>query len=218
MLNNESLHKLRWDFLFKNNYSEFSEKRILELAPFDGWFTKEFLNLNPSYIEVVELNPSAVETLKKRFEQPIIQKKLSVINKDVHMRLFEYSAYEFDTIVCTGLLYHSPHPLWILEGMARIKPKNIFIETFHYDLMSLIPEPLNLPGMRQSTHPCLPFSMGLPVSTLIDVMEHLGYKALRHQKNGDLISISDFKFENSDLEKYFSQWLLEYSIWFSKID
>ena len=36
-----------------------------------------------------------------------------------------------DVIICAGVLYHSAHPFWILEGIAHLAPRLVLIDTLN---------------------------------------------------------------------------------------
>ena len=186
------------------------------LAPYGGWFTKHLLNSSPEVVEVIEQNSSAIEVLTRTFSTEIAAEKLKVHKADVHTKIYEFQPNRFDALICTGFLYHTPHPLWVLEGMTRLQPESIFLETFDSQYVQFEPEKVNDPGMRQSEYKCLPVVMKIPKSKIVEWMRTLGYEiSLEIDKSAVELS-ADLNI-NERFRNYFSTWKSQYAIWFRKI-
>lgn len=159
-------------------------KAVLEIAPFSGWFTQALFNRGAKFIHCVELNSQAVETLQRRFATQLAENRLRITEADIHHELFRLPPDAYDTIFCTGFLYHTPHVFWILEGMAFLRPKYIFLETSVTDWVTppdgafarlRREKGINKPGARQVRGPAVGYQFSTSRDTLIDAMTSLGY-------------------------------------------
>lgn len=208
---------LRWNFLFKPFEELLVNKTILEIAPYDGWFRRNFLNLPPKELHVVELNPSAINVLRgPKFSEDIDKDLFTVHDADIHLKLYEFAPKQFEVIICSGFLYHTPHVLWITEGIARLKPEYVFIETFG-DEFGFLPEDVNGPGMRQSDHKCVPVNLAIPKLMQIDWFKSLGYEILQEVDTSHADLSLDIK-SDDPARNYFNLWKKEYGIWFKRVD
>ena len=210
------LMKVREKYLLAPFTEYFAKLRVLELAPFSGWFTRFIVNEGAADVQVIELNRWAVKALLRDFSKEILEGKLKIHEADIHTKLYEFASAQFDTVICLGFLYHTPHVIWVLEGMARLQPEFILIETFDGTSFSLAAEKINEPGMRQSDHLCLPFHACVPKKLLVEWMKLLGYEVLREIDKSDAIlpldpEISEFT------RDCFKRWVEQYSIWFKKV-
>jgi len=214
---NDIVMDLRWKCLFEPFKQIIAGKNVLELAPSDGWFTRRFLDALPSELHVVELNSSAVDVLTgPLFSHEIDAGILKVHHADGHLKIYQFDPGQFAVVICAGFLYHTPHTLWVIEGMARLNPEYIFIETFDQEV-GFFPEIINERGMRQSDHQCVPMHLGVPKSLLLDWMKSLEYEIFSEIDTTSAALPSEFPTDNDAWARtYFNRWKNEYAIWFRK--
>lgn len=165
--------ELRRKRLFEGAKGIFPGARVLEIAPNHCLFTEEILLQGAAHVTLVEYDKTQGEVIRKFYAD---HPKVSVVIEDIHTYLAGKNS--FDVIVCAGFLYHTPHPLWILEGMARLHPKFILIDTAisRGPSPEIYPESSNLPGYRQSgSEKVCGLSLRLPKSIYLEAMQGLGF-------------------------------------------
>jgi hypothetical protein len=116
--------KIRSKTLIEDFPSLFEDRSVLELGPSSGHFTTLIEEYAQS-ITVVENNPQVIKTLKQN-----LSNDSKIIFGDIHHELWKLSKGEHQVIVCTGLLYHSAHPFFILEGISNLEPEFILIDRY----------------------------------------------------------------------------------------
>lgn len=166
--------ELRRKRLFENAGDILTGARVLEVAPNHCLFTEELLRLGAAHVTLVEFDQAQGEVIRDFYRG---NSQVTVAIEDIHLHLFHSDA-PVDVVVCAGLLYHTPHPLWILEGIARLKPKHVLLDTAtsRGTAPEIYPEPTNLPGHRQyhSQETC-GMALRLPKAVYHEAMKNLGY-------------------------------------------
>lgn len=217
ILNHNKMNQLRFDFLFNLFSSQcISGKVVLELAPYNGWFSELLLKSNCRELDLVENFPDAVQMLSEKFFNEINTGVISLYNEDVHYVLPKLKQNRYDTIICTGLLYHSPHLFWLLENMAQLKAEYILIETFlsEQSIQLVAGDRVNQAGMRQSAIQTVPFNVNVSKDILIRCMDSLGYKVKKEMKKSD---IKTDLVLNPYWKDYLNKWIEQQAaIWFEK--
>lgn len=166
--------ELRKDRLFAGADDMISGARVLEIAPNHCLFTEELLRKEAAHVTLVEYDRPQGEVIRATYED---HPRVTVVIEDIHTFLISEKT-SFDVVVCAGFLYHTPHPLWILEGIARLRPKHILIDTAisRGPTPEVYPESSNIPGFRQSgSEKTCGLSLRLPKSIYLDALKALGY-------------------------------------------
>ncbi|MEQ1723825.1 MAG: hypothetical protein ABL930_11660, partial [Pseudobdellovibrio sp.] len=176
----KKLHTYRYEILFNGIEASdvYKNKNVLELAPFMGWFSEE-LNKSCEQLDLVELHPTATNHLNEIFKKEIITKKVNVYASDIHHQIFQLEPI-YNLVTCCGFLYHTPHPFWVLEGIAKLSPQYILIDTHCGDQAVYLKDSgkINQYGMRQSRQPTVPYNLVISDDVLLKSMEKLGYELL----------------------------------------
>jgi hypothetical protein len=215
---NKKLHTFRYEILF--NGIEASEvylnKKVLELAPFMGWFSEE-INKSCEQLDLIELHPTATNHLKELFKNEIISKKVNLYASDIHHKIFQLEPI-YNLVTCCGFLYHTPHPFWIIEGIAKLRPQYILIDTYccDHDVFLKDSGKINQYGMRQSRQLTVPYNLVISENVLLKSMEKLGYEIyLKVEKTDSDISHLNLP---EELTEMFTFWKKNsFSAWFKKI-
>jgi 2-polyprenyl-3-methyl-5-hydroxy-6-metoxy-1,4-benzoquinol methylase len=100
-------------------------RTVLELGPHTGGLTARIARY-AKRITAIEGNRHAVEVLARR-----LGTRVQIVQGDLHRELWRRRRGAYDVIVCAGVLYHSAHPFWILEGIARLAPRLMLIDTLN---------------------------------------------------------------------------------------
>lgn len=98
-------------------------KSVLELGSHVGINSAGIFRFTKNLV-MIENNPLCVKILKK-----IFGKKVKVIEGDVHHELWKLKPGSFDVVICAGILYHSAYPHFMLEGIARLRPKRLLMDS-----------------------------------------------------------------------------------------
>jgi len=150
-----------------------ASQSVLELGPFNGWFTKQILNYTDR-VTCVEFNDGACDTISDTFRDSV-----TVVNEDFHA--YVKTAKQFDAVVVYGVLYHSCAPLMVLEDIAnQISPKYILLESHHHDPeyphnVKVNMEIPNLPGERYADSKTCGISLSLSKTVMELAVNNLGY-------------------------------------------
>ena len=89
-----------------------SESNVLEIGPFDGWFSDVILSKNPKNLFLVEPSLDATNQLLKKFQG---QNNIQIINKDIFDCIEFFVDKQIDVVVIFGVLYHLASPFDVLE-------------------------------------------------------------------------------------------------------
>jgi SAM-dependent methyltransferase len=147
------------------------DQSVLELGPFDGWFTKEILTYTDR-VTCVELSRSACRVLCETFGNSI-----TVVEEDFHTAM--KTVGKFDAVVVFGVLYHSPGPLLVLEDIANfVKPTYILLECWSTNPTGVhvdFDEIANTPGNRFAGAQDCGISLVLGKDILLTALSNLGY-------------------------------------------
>ncbi len=162
--------------LFQAQEEKFKDRNVLEIAPGHGLFSRAILQHDPKHLTLLEHDFHQSELLAQHFAT---DSRVTVTNDDVHHALTE-KLKPVDTIVCAGFLYHTPHPLWILERMAALNPRYILIDTAcsQNGAIYATVEPTNQYGYRQTQQPHAGIALKLPAEVYLSCMSSLGYRPI----------------------------------------
>src|SRR4030095_1662101 len=100
-------------------------RTVLELGSHTGGLTAGIVRYAKRFT-IIEANRRAVEVLAGR-----LGTRLQIVRGDLHRELWRRRPGAYDVIVCAGVLYHSAHPFWILEGIAHLAPRLVLIDTLN---------------------------------------------------------------------------------------
>lgn len=153
-----------------------TNSRVLEIGAGTGNFSEIILEKHPRYLEIVEPFDEWYQEIVKRFgSSPVTHIECSDI-----FDLFDsgqYHSNQFDVVVLFGVLYHLSSPFDLLEKIVnRINPRCILIDNPYTDSVHLHNEIINTPGNLQTGRKSVKLSFHLPVATVREAMENLGYK------------------------------------------
>jgi SAM-dependent methyltransferase len=194
--------------LIENHKSNFKKRSVLEIGALTGDMSIEISKYARDLI-MVENNYWAIKELK----QQKFHCKSKIIERDIHDYL-KYPDKDIDVIVCCGFIYHTAHPFWILEQIAKIQPQAILIDTLDAQLganaIKLTKEPVNCANHRQNHTIDCGFSIQINFKIIEKAMKKLGYeKCLTVNKSG---SVLQAKLKGN----YFENWRKSNSKWFFK--
>ena len=113
------------EYLNKYYFHVCEKSRVLELGPWSlADHSKLIIKNNPSYLELIEGDSSAVDILR------LIKGIDNVLCDDIMIAL--QSPKNFDVVVCFGVLYHLHSPLHLLELIVNnCRPKHILLDSVH---------------------------------------------------------------------------------------
>lgn len=194
--------------LIRRYRRRFSGARVLELGSHTGEFTEAIARLAKT-VTGLENNRKCVRVLRRRL---LHYSNASVLFGDVHRALFELSPGDFEIVVCCGLIYHSAHPFLVLEGIARLRPIRVLIDTLNIgvprDGAVVVPTVVNAINFRYNEQPDCGRSIVLGDQSIIDAMTALGYRLeMRVPKRSVTIDP-----QRDSL--YFRRWKASFSAWF----
>lgn len=156
------------------------EHRVLEVGAHTGAFTKLILDKNPSFVELVEPDPTASAILSGKFGNRVSLKEDSIFNLLPH-----YTSGSFDVVVAFGVLYHWSSPFDFLEQIVNnIQPKYICLDNPDNDSIIAKHEDLNIPGNLYTKKRAVGISLHLPPELVTQAMANLGYRQLLKRQMG----------------------------------
>jgi 2-polyprenyl-3-methyl-5-hydroxy-6-metoxy-1,4-benzoquinol methylase len=108
------------------------DKTILDLGAGDGDLSFFFELFNPKRIVAVDWGPTNNDDMEGcQVLKRALRSDVELMNMDIHS--FDFKQFPvFDTVVCFGFLYHSPHPLFVLNNLSE-KSRNLFLTTKIFD-------------------------------------------------------------------------------------
>lgn len=169
-----------YEKILSENYFYFCQhKKILEIAPADGVHSELIGRHNPDYYLAIEADSHAVESLRNN------TKFNKIIEDDVFLAINQFE--KFDVVICFGLLYHLPHPYYLLELIVNYNdPEIIILDTVRVDNIISVSEKINVPGYRQvkENWKTCGYNIVLPLENIDLALQHLGYKmSIKHKLN-----------------------------------
>jgi hypothetical protein len=199
--------------LFQSQYSKMIENlEILELGPNHCVFTDRMLEMKAKKVDLVEMDPQSCSFIRRKYQS---ENRIQLLEGDLH-RILERSEKKYQTIICAGVLYHSPHPLWILERMADLQPEYVLLDTAISQTTqpSVQSEPLNKKGFLHSSSASCGLSIKLPADAILFAMKQLGYIPISNISE-------NFSYDPSGLDQSQIQvlegWKKGFSYWFKKV-
>lgn len=151
------------------------DSKVLEVGPFEGWFTDLILKKDPKYVELVEANVQASDFLDNKYKN---YSNVNVICADIFDKLLEYKYQCFDVVVAFGVLYHWHNPFEFLEQVVNvIGPQYICLDNPSPPQVYLSGEDHNIPGARNTVidKKTVGLSLSVPNHYINQAMTNLGY-------------------------------------------
>lgn len=175
---------------------------VLEIGPFDGWFTDCILEKNPKYVQLIEPNALAYSKLLSKYAR---HSNIDIRNLDVFEALNIYTK-KFDVVIAFGVMYHWHNPFEFLEQVVNfVKPIYFCLDNPDPDQIYISKEEINVPGNRQVSpiRRSVNLSLAVPSQYIETAMTDLNYttKFVRSMKDINLQNKNDFsiwKFKLND--------------------
>jgi 2-polyprenyl-3-methyl-5-hydroxy-6-metoxy-1,4-benzoquinol methylase len=173
-------------------WQEVAGKTVLEIGPFDGWYTRDIIRYHPTEYTVIEPNKSACKIIEDKW--PTIR----IFNSDAVNKVDDLGE-EFDVVILLGVLYHLPSPIHLLERIVNVCKPDVFLidilgwevsNTLQYAMIS--DEVDNIPGNRYTDDISSGVSMILSKALTIKIMKNLGYHSVLHTKYNETKEIHKF--------------------------
>lgn len=181
------------------------DRNVLELAACKGQFTT-LISGYAARVTAVEAN--------KEFISEIDLPNVELVNEDAHHCLWNLEKNKFDVVFCAGFIYHTAHPLFLLEGIAFLNPKHVLIDSLDPDIdpngitIRNVSAGVNNSYNRYNVYPDCGLAL-VPGRNLITLaMNQLGYRQLTSlDKEGIAPGTND----------YLRAWKKSTSIWYERI-
>jgi SAM-dependent methyltransferase len=168
--------------------------RVLEVGPFNGWFSDLILQKSPCYLELVESNSDAIELLTQKYkDNPVVK----ITHADIFDVVKNFTNQSFDVVVAFGVLYHWHNPLEFLEQISNhIDPKYVCIDNIDVPNLYIANEDLNAGGSRNivTLKKTTNLSLTLPKEIIHKAMTNLGYRQVYFRSMSDIKLLNKEKF------------------------
>lgn len=171
-----------------------SSSRVLEVGPFNGWFSDLILQKNPAHLELVESNTNAVSFLKEKYKN---NSTVKVNYADIFDAIKTYPIHSFDVVVVFGVLYHWHSPIEFMEQMSNLlDPMYVCIDNIDAPDLFIADEEINVGGSRNITtnKKTANLSLTLTSSVITKAMTNLGYKEKYYRSMSDIQLLNKEKF------------------------
>ena len=120
----------RFDVIFTRNKDIFQGARVLDIASHDGRWSMAALNFGASHVTGIEGNTGLVDDSNAVFRnRNIPQDMYSFSVADMHEKLRNFQAGEFDVVLCLAVFYHTAHHSLFFDAFARMNPKCVILDT-----------------------------------------------------------------------------------------
>ena len=111
-------------------------RSVLDIGAWDGFFSFECERRGAERVVALDhavWNSPAIG--KKGFElaRKVLHSHVEPVDCDVHELTPERVGGTFDLVLFLGVLYHTPHPLWVLQRVANVAANMLILET-HVDM------------------------------------------------------------------------------------
>jgi tRNA (mo5U34)-methyltransferase len=124
---------------------DFSNKSILDIGCWDGYYSAYASKRGASYVTGIDIGPWGNDTWQNKFDY--VMGKTGCNNVCRHnLSVYDASgpklSIPFDIVMFMGVLYHLKHPLLALENVRKVTGKTLILET-HVSCSEL-----NYPAMK----------------------------------------------------------------------
>jgi hypothetical protein len=173
----------RYRVLIEDNRDVIDGKRMLDIASHDGRWSFAALMHGAKHVRGIEGRSGLVETTRSIFDEyGIARKRYRIDTGDVLAVVPTIERGSVDTVFLLGFLYHTMHPMLLLNEIARIAPATVIIDTnvlarTQRPIIRLIEEDPTDPGRAiAATEGATRALVGLPSpSALRMLLRHAGY-------------------------------------------
>jgi 2-polyprenyl-3-methyl-5-hydroxy-6-metoxy-1,4-benzoquinol methylase len=116
--------------LIQSNTEILSGLRVLDLASHDGRWSFAAHKAGAEYVLGIEARPHLVDAARRNMlSYGVAKGRVEFVQGDVLLELDRLESGRFDTVLCLGFLYHIIDHMVLLRKIARIRPKNLVIDT-----------------------------------------------------------------------------------------
>jgi hypothetical protein len=116
--------------LIESNADIIAGQRILDLASHDGRWTLAANKAGAAYVLGIEARTRLIEAARSNMrEYGVTDGQAEFVQGDVLSELDRLEPGQFDTVFCFGFLYHIIDHMPLLRKIARLKPRNLIIDT-----------------------------------------------------------------------------------------
>lgn len=120
----------RFRALIESNAEMIFGRRILDLASHDGRWAFAAHKAGADYVLGIEARSYLVESARTNLrEYGVPEGQVEFTRGDMFTELDRLAAGAFDTVFCFGFFYHTLDHMPLLRRMARLRPKNLIIDT-----------------------------------------------------------------------------------------
>jgi hypothetical protein len=129
----------RYRALIESNRSCIENCAILDIASHDGRWSFAAIKAGARFVLGVEARPHLVQAARETFRiYGVPCERYSFVAGDIFNQLAVISPAPFDTIFCFGFFYHTMRHIPLLEGITRLRPRHLILDT----LISPSPQPV----------------------------------------------------------------------------
>lgn len=116
--------------LIQSNSQIIAGRRILDLASHDGRWSLAAVKAGAAHVLGIEARNRLVEAAHSNMrEYEVPETQVQFVRGDVLVELDRLEPGNVDTVFCFGFLYHIIDHMLLLRKIARLKPKNLIIDT-----------------------------------------------------------------------------------------
>jgi len=120
----------RYRALIEANADIISGRRVLDLASHDGRWSFAAHKAGAEYVLGIEARQHLVEAGRRTMQQYAVPAgRVEFVQGDVLTEIDRLDRGRFETVLCFGFLYHIIDHMVLLRKIARLKPKNLVIDT-----------------------------------------------------------------------------------------
>jgi 2-polyprenyl-3-methyl-5-hydroxy-6-metoxy-1,4-benzoquinol methylase len=180
--------------IIEENKEFLLNRRVLEIAPMDGWFTEEILKFSEK-VSVVEYDPKSCLTLRNVFDN-----RIKLFKEDAH-EFVRKSGLEFETVVVYGFLYHSHSPLSVIEDIVNnISPDCVLLETWESNTpIAIKDEIINERGHLWVKKKTCKLSITINEEYYKKALSNLGYRLVKKFNIADFFRVQQGNFKHGGI-------------------
>jgi ubiquinone/menaquinone biosynthesis C-methylase UbiE len=120
----------RYRALIQSNADIIAGRSVLDLASHDGRWSFAAHKAGAKYVLGIEARQHLIEAARASMsEYGVPEGQVEFMQGDVMVELEPLEIGRFDTVFCFGFFYHTLDHMHLLREIARLKPKNLVIDT-----------------------------------------------------------------------------------------
>jgi len=120
----------RYRALIESNSEIIAGRRVLDLASHDGRWSLAAYKAGADFVLGIEARTRLIEVARSNMrEYGVPEHKVGFVQGDVLAELDRLESGCVDTVFCFGFLYHTIDHMPLLRKIARLKPRNLIIDT-----------------------------------------------------------------------------------------